>query len=348
MKRAGSAENSSFTLMRNVFIFSSALAFTLLAGCGKTESSSEPNAGGGKQITVALMPKSKGNAYFISCRKGAEAAAKELGTKLLWDGPTEPDPAKQNEIVETWITRGVDVIAVAVENRDGISTALRKAKEKGIKVITWDSDAQPDARDFLINQATPEGIGYTLMDEAAKALGGKGEFAIITASLTAANMNEWQKFIEQRRSEKYPDIKMAALRPCDDLKDKAFAEATAILNANPNVKLIMAICSPAVPGASEAVKQSGKNDVKVVGLGLPNDNKRYVREGITPSVILWNTENLGYLTIQAAVALAKGELKPGATSFKGGRLGELEVKGDNVLLGKPFVFNKENIEKFDF
>src|SRR6185369_12653619 len=123
-----------------------------LSGCG--------GASGPAQLTIAMMPKSKGNAYFISCRKGAEEAAKELGVKLLWDGPTEPDPAKQNEIVETWLTRGVDVIAVAVENRDGISTALRKAKEKGIKVITWDSDAQPDARDFLINQATPEGIGY--------------------------------------------------------------------------------------------------------------------------------------------------------------------------------------------
>jgi ABC-type sugar transport system substrate-binding protein len=141
---------------------------------------------------------------------------------------------------------------------------------------------------------------------------------------------------------------MAALRPCDDLKDKAFSEATSILNANPNVKLLMAICSPAVPGASEAVKQSGRNDVKVVGLGLPNDNKRYVREGITPAVILWNTGDLGYLSVYAAVAVARGDLKSGPTRFKGGRLGELEIKGDNVLLGKPFVFTKENIEQFDF
>jgi ABC-type sugar transport system substrate-binding protein len=103
-----------------------------------------------------------------------------------------------------------------------------------------------------------------------------------------------------------------------------------------------------VPGASEAVKQSGRNDVKVVGLGLPNDNKRYVREGITPSVILWNTADLGYLAVYAAVAVTRVELKPGATTFKGGRLGNLEVKGDNVLLGKPFVFNKENIEQFNF
>src|SRR5438105_5537807 len=219
--------------IQNLILVSSTLLLLVETGCKKAEQIGDTQSGGGKQITVALMPKSKGNAYFISCKKGAEAAAKELGCKLLWDGPTEPDPAKQNEIVETWITRGVDVIAVAVENREGISTALRKARQKGIKVITWDSDAQPDARDFLVNQATPEGIGFTLMDQAAKALGGKGEFAIITASLTAANMNEWQKFIEQRRSEKYPEIKMAALRPCDDLKDKAFSEATAILNANP-------------------------------------------------------------------------------------------------------------------
>jgi rhamnose transport system substrate-binding protein len=332
---------------RNVLTFV-LFAGICLSGCKKSDSAGGGNAGGTKQITVAMMPKSKGNAYFISCRKGANAASQELGVQLLWDGPTDPDPARQNELVETWITRGVDVIAVAVENRGGISTALRKAKQKGIKVVTWDSDAEPDARDFLVNQATPEGIGFTLMDEAARVLEGKGEFAIITASLTAANMNEWQKYIEQRRSEKYPDIKMAALRPCDDLKDKAFSEATAILNANLNVKLIMAICSPAVPGAAEAVKQSGRNDVRVVGLGLPNDNKAYVRQGITPAVILWNTSDLGYLTVQAAVALAKGDLKPGATEFKAGRLGKLEIKGDNILLGKPFVFTKDNIEQFDF
>ena len=334
--------------IRALLCFASPLLLLFVTGCNKPDQATEKASSGGKQITLAMMPKSKGNAYFISCKKGADAAAKELGVKLLWDGPTDPDPARQNEIVETWITRGVDVIAVAVENREGISTALRKARAKGIKVITWDSDALPDARDFLINQATPEGIGFSLVDEAARALGCKGQFAIIAASLTAANMNEWQKYIEQRRADKYPDIKMYALRPCDDMKDKAFAEATAILNANPDVKLLMAICSPAVPGASEAVKQSGRKDVKVVGLGLPNDNKRYVREDITLSVILWNTENLGYLSVHAAVAVAKGELKAGATNFKAGRLGELEIKGDNVLLGKPFVFNKENIEQFNF
>ncbi len=301
------------------------------------------------KLVVAFLPKSKGNAYFISCKAGADKAAKELGVELLFDGPTDSNAAKQNEIVENWITLGVDVIAVAAENKEGISTALRKAQKAGIKVVTYDADSMPDARSFFVNQATPQGIGYGLMDEAARLLNSEGEFAIITASLTAANQREWQKHIEARLAEKYPKMKLVAVRPCDDLKDKAQSEATALMSANPNLKLILAICSPGVPGAAEAVKQAGKTGkVKVIGLGLPNENKRYVHEGVTDSVILWNTGDLGYLTIYAGVALAKGELKPDAKTFKAGKLGSFEIIGDNIMLGKPFIFNKGNIDQFDF
>jgi rhamnose transport system substrate-binding protein len=314
------------------------------SGCQKqSDSSSE------KKLTIALMPKSKGNAYFISCKAGADEAVKEVGADLIFDGPTEPDPAKQNEIVENWITLGVDVIAVACENKEGISTALKKARAKGIKVVTFDSDANPDARDFFVNQATPEGIAQTLMDEAARLTGEEGEFAIITASLTAANMNEWRKDIEARLHEKYPKMKLVDTKPCDDLKDKAQTEATNLLSANPNLKLIMAICSPAVPGTAEAVKQAGKTGVvKVIGLGLPSENRKYVHEGVTQSVILWKTRDLGYLTIKAAADIANGKLKTGDTTYHAGRLGDLDVKGDSIILGKPFIFNNENIDQFDF
>jgi ABC-type sugar transport system substrate-binding protein len=301
------------------------------------------------KLVVAFLPKAKGNAYFISCKEGADKAAKELGIELLFDGPTDSNAAKQNEIVENWITLGVDVLAVATENKEGLSTALRKAQRQGIKVVTYDADALPDARTFFVNQATPQGIGFALMDEAARLLHGEGEFAVITASMTASNQREWMKYIEARLKDKYPKMHIAAVRPCDDLKDKAQSEATALMSANPDLKLIMAICSPAVPGAAEAVKQAGKTgQVKVIGLGLPNENKRYVHEGVTDSVILWNTADLGYLTIYAAVAVAKGTLKPGMTSFKAGSLGTFAIEGDNILLGKPFLFNKSNIDQFDF
>src|SRR5437764_10540 len=297
---------------------------------------------------IALMPKAKGDPYFVSCKQGADEAAKELGVDLLWDGPTDLDPAKQNEVVEAWITRGVDVIAVSVENKVGISTVLRKAKEKGIKVITWDADAEKDARDFFIDQATPQGIGYTLTDEAARILNNKGEFAIITASLSAANQNEWIKYIKERMAQKYPDLKLDAIQPSEGDRDRAFSETQTVLKVYPNAKLIMAIAAPAVPGAAEAVQQSGRNDVKVTGLSLPNMNKPYVHAGVVDSVVLWNTVDLGYLTVYAANALASGQLKRGDKEMTAGRVGKMEVADDEVRLGAPFVFNKSNIDRFNF
>ena len=297
---------------------------------------------------VAMMPKAKGDPYFISCRKGAEEAAQEAGVELLWDGPTDLDPAKQNEVVEAWITRGVDVIAVSVENEVAISTVLRKARERGIKVITWDADAQKDARDFFINQATPLGIGTTLVDGAARILGGKGEFAIITASLSAANQNEWIKHIKARLAEKYPGLALVAIQPSDGDRDRAFAETQTVLKVHPGVKLVMAIAAPAVPGAAEAVQQSGRKDVKVTGLSLPNMCKPYVHAGVVDHIVLWNTLDLGYLTVYTARALARGELAPGARKVAAGRLGEIEVIGDQVMLGAPFVFTAQNIDRFDF
>jgi rhamnose transport system permease protein len=308
----------------------------------------QPSVGSTHKPVVAIMPKAKGDPYFISCRKGIDEAARELGVEVLWDGPTDLDPAKQNEVVEAWITRGVDVIAVSVENEVAISTVLRKARERGIKVITWDADAQKDARDFFINQATPQGIAQTLTDEAARILGNRGEFAIITASLSAANQNEWIRHIKARLAEKYPELKLVAIQPSDGDRDRAFTETQNVLKVYPNVKLVMAIAAPAVPGAAEAVKQSGRADVKVTGLSLPNMCKPYVHAGVIESVVLWNTGNLGYLTVYAAQAIIAGELKPGHTELQAGRLGRITVQNDQVMLGAPFIFNKQNIDQFDF
>ena len=306
-----------------------------------------PTASGARHV-IAMMPKAKGDPYFISARQGAEAAAKELGATLLWDGPTDLDPAKQNEVVEAWITRGVDAIAVSVENKEGISTVLRKARQKGIKVVTWDADAEKNARDFLINQATPEGIGYTLADEAARVMGGEGQFAIVTASLSAANQNEWIRHIKARIAEKHPKLQLVAIQPSDGDRDRAFSETQTILKVHPKVKVVMAIAAPAVPGAAEAVKQSGRTDVKVTGLSLPSLCRAYIKQGIIDHIVLWNTVDLGYLTVVAADALAGGKLQPGATSLPAGKLGTVEVAGDEVRLGKPFIFTKDNVDQFSF
>jgi rhamnose transport system permease protein len=308
-----------------------------------------PSAGpAATKLVVAMTPKAKTDPYFVSVHAGADKAAAELGVDVAWDGPEDPDPAKQNEIVDAWITKGVDVIAASAASPEAISSVLRKAQARGIKVITWDADALPDARSFFVNQATAEGIGSTLADEGARLAGDAGEYAIITASLTDSNQNEWIKFIKERMASAHPRMALATIHPCDGQRDKAMSETQSIVRAYPGVKVILAICSPAVPGAAEALKQDGSHAVKLTGLSTPNLCRDYVKGGWAQSVVLWNTGDLGYLTVYAAKAVHDKTLSPGDTSITAGRLGAITVKGDQILLGKPFVFTKDNIDQFQF
>ena len=210
------------------------------------------------------------------------------------------------------------------------------------------ADAEPDAREYFLDQATPEGIGNALTDEAARLLGGKGEFAIITGALSAANQNLWIDAIKKRMAAKYPGLKLVTIRPSDDDRDKAFSETQVILKAFPTAKLIMAIAAPAVPGGAEAVQQAGRKDVFVIGLSLPNLCKKYVHDGVVQAVVLWNTRDLGYLTVYTSTLLAQNKLQGGATTFQAGRLGNIEIRGSEVILGTPVIFSKANIDQFDF
>ncbi len=194
----------------------------------------------------------------------------------------------------------------------------------------------------------PEDIANTLTDDAARLMEGTGEFAIITGALTAANQNEWIAFIRKRLAARYPRLTLTTIRPSDDDRDKAFAEAQTIMRVYPATKLVMAISAPAVPGAAEAVRQANRTDVKVIGLSLPNLNKAYVHAGVVQTVVLWNTGNLGYLTVHASAQLARRQFPRDAQSFDAGRLGAIAIRGSEIVLGPPLILNRTNIDNFDF
>jgi ABC-type sugar transport system substrate-binding protein len=280
------------------------------------------------------------------------AAAKELGNvELIYDGPTSGKAEEAASMIEQWTLQGVDVIAVSPNDPAILAPAMKKAREKGVRVITWDADGQPDTREWFVNQATAQAIGYALVDTMAKDLGGlnaSGEVAIVTATLTAANQNEWMKHMEERLKT-YPGLKLVGVKPSNEDQMLAKNVTQDFIKAYPNLKGIFAISSAAFPGSAEGIKQAGKTgQVLVTGLATPNDMKAYVKEGVVKSVVLWNTQDLGYLMVHVANATVNGELKPGATSFKAGRLGERKIAGDHVLLGDYLVFTKENIDQYNF
>jgi rhamnose transport system permease protein len=298
------------------------------------------------RLKIAVMPKAKGDPYFMSAHTGAEEAARELHADLIWDGPTSLDAAQQNEQVENWIAMHVDAIVVAVANRGSISTVLRKARKLGIAVLTWDSDADPDARDYFLNQATPEGIANTLTNEAERLLPAGGQFAIITGPLSAENQNEWIECIKRQLTARHSLLTLATVRPSDDDRDKAFTETQNILKVLPEVKLIIAISAPAVPGSAEAVLQSGRHDVDVIGLSLPTICRPYVHGGSVQSIVLWRVPDLGYLTVYAGWLDAQHQIED--SSLSAGRLGKLSVRGSEIVLGTPLIINKANIDTLDF
>jgi ABC-type sugar transport system substrate-binding protein len=304
---------------------------------------------GAKDLKVGVMPKLVGIEYFKACEKGAREAAKELGIDLVYDGPDNPDISRQTAIVETWIARKFDVIALAPVDPDAIAPALRKARQRGIKVITWDADSSEDSRDFFINQADNAAVAKTLMDVMVSGIGETGKYIILTGPLTAANQNMWMAEMEKYRKEKYPKLKNLSETPKATAEDQALATQVTIdsLKSYPDLQGIFAITSVALPGAAEGLRKtqnSGK--IFLTGLSTPNSMRQYIKDGTVKKMVLWNPVDLGYLTVQAAKALAEGGIK--GTELEAGRLGMVKVRGTEILLGDPAIFDAANIDNFDF
>jgi rhamnose transport system permease protein len=300
-----------------------------------------------KAITVGIMPKSTRNPYFEDCRAGAEEAARELGFSLAWEGPPESNAVYQAQVVEGWTRDRLPVIAVSVENRSMLSPVLREARARGIKVLTWDSDADSEARDFTVVHATAESVAHALCFEIGRILSGHGSFAGITSTLSAPNQVAWIAEFKARSAREYPGLKLVEVVPCHDMSENARRETTRLLERHPDIKAIVGFCSPAVPGAAEAIKAARRSDVRVTGVSLPSLCRDHIETGVVDSVVIWKTRNLGYLVGTSAHALATGGLEPGAVSMRAGRLGTVLVQKDEIRLGRCHIVTRGNLAQFN-
>lgn len=346
---------------KSIFSLALAAAFAFgLAGCGQpqqapadAQSAAEPGAEAAaeKTIRIGVMPKLIGIDYFNAAEMGVKEAAAALGVEVDYDGPVEPDVTRQVQMIDTWITRRYDAICVAPNDPDAISDVLKKARQRGVKVITWDTDAQLDARDFFVNQTTSKGIAHTVMDIMAEGVGPEAKFINITGTLTAANQNTWMKLMEEYRQQKYPGMVNLSPTPKESGEDQARATQVCddSLKAYPELQGIFALTSVALPGSAEALRKAGAADrIFLTGLATPKAMKEYVLDGTVKKFVLWNVPDLGYLTVHAAVAAVKGDLTPESESFNTGRITTSRKEGTEIILGDPLVFTKDNIENFDY
>jgi rhamnose transport system substrate-binding protein len=325
---------------------SASLALTACGGGGGSSASE-----GGGDMAITFLPKNLGNPYFDTSDAGGEKAIKEFGGTYDEVGPDTATPDSQVPFINTAAQQGVSALVVSANDPKAIGDALNEARDAGVKVVTFDSDTEPEFRDLYINQATSEGIAKSQVDLIAKQIGDKGEIAILSAAANATNQNAWIDLMEKELEASHPDIELVDTVYGDDDDQTSFDKTAALLQSHPDLK---GIISPTTVGIAAAARYLSDSDAKgkvaLTGLGTPNQMREYVKDGTVTAFALWNPADLGYLAAYAAKALVDGDItgKEG-DKFTAGDLGEYTVGANSeVLLGDPFVFDKSNIDDFDF
>jgi rhamnose transport system substrate-binding protein len=329
----------------------------LVAACAPAAPGAQTAAKTGGPYKLYMISKVAGIPYFEQNSKpGGEEAAKELGDELIFAAPAKPDATEQIQMIDSAIAQKVNAIMVSADDAAALCPVLKKARDAGIAVVSWDSDVNPECRQLFQMQADAEQVGRGQVQIMCELLGGpnkcEGDVAILSAAATMTNQNTWIDWMKKEwEKPEYSKMKLVGTVYGDDVDQKSYDEALGLFKSYPNLKGIISPTSVGVAAAARALEDQKLNGkILLTGLGLPSQLKQYVKSGTLPKFALWNPKDQGYLTAYMAHRLLSGEIKGAkGDKFTAGRLGDYTV-GDNgvVLLGPPLVFDKNNIDQFNF
>ena len=303
------------------------------------------------KMRIAMVVKALGIGFFDACRDGGNEAAKELGNvELIYTGPTKTTAEDQIAVIDALVAQKVDAIAISANDTNALVPVCKKAMQRGIKVISFDSGIAAEGRIMHLNPSNNALIGSKCVQMMAKTLKNEGDVAILSATSQATNQNIW---IEEMKKEwmkpDYAKMKLVTTVYGDDVADKSYRETQGLIKAFPNLKGIIAPTSVGIVAAAKAIADGGlTGKVFVSGLGLPSEMKGAVLAGVTDTFAIWNPIDLGYCATMIAGLIASGKAdgKPGST-IKVGRMGDIKIGDDGqAAMADPFTFDKSNIEQF--
>ena len=327
-----------------------AVSAVAISGCTKKNDAAATSESGSAAVTVAFVPKLQGIPFFEAMNAGGAEAAKDLGFTWLYQGPTTADAAAQADIVRSFIQQKVSAIIVAPNDPDSLTPVLNEAAAAGIKVLTADTDAADSDREVFVSQASAEGIGEALTDQLMKAMGGKGSYAIVSCGETASNLNSWIDVQKSYTASKYPDAKITDIVYAGEDQAKAASMATDLMNANPDLTGLVGECTTSAPGVAQAVKDAGKiGKVFTTGVGTPKSMLPYLQDGSSSASVLWDVENLGYLSAWAGQQLAEGKTLQATNDVKSDLSGVAFDSSTKVLLmGDPLILTADNAGDYSY
>jgi rhamnose transport system substrate-binding protein len=311
----------------------------------------------GLEFSSILLPKFTGIAVFDQANQGAQEAAAELGTEPAeFLGPTAENSIDgQIEIMTNAATQGVDAVMLSNNAGDQIGPAVEAATEAGVHVVTWDSPIPSgEGEDVFVAQVDFDETGQVMADMARSILGDDGgQLAILSASPDAANQNAWiEAFNEVMAGDDYSNIEIVDTVYGNDEPEESYSQALALVDQYPDLGLIMSPTTVGIAAAAKAMQDEGLcEDVKVSGLGLPDEMRTYTENGCAPEFALWSFVDLGYLTYYVAYGLATDQITAEeGVAFEAGRMGTYTIEADptrdnglRVLMGPFTVYNADNI-----
>jgi rhamnose transport system substrate-binding protein len=282
---------------------------------------------------------------------GAKAAAKELGDTVTYSGPTAVSATAQVPFIDSAVRHGANAIIISSDDRNAIAPALKRAMAKGVKVISYDADTAPDNRTIYISPPSAKDIGFSQVKWLGSQIGYKGPIAILSTTPTAANQNTWIKYMERAlKLPKYKGMQLVKIAYGNDDDTRSAQETQALLHAYPNLKGIISPTLVGVVAAARVLTRAHKcGKVALAGLGLPSQMRSYIKSGCA-KVVFWDEFEFGYVAEYIAHNVVSGKLtgKAGQT-FTAGRLGKRTVGlNQTVIFGKPLVFTKATVDKYNY
>lgn len=258
---------------------------------------------------VALISKGFQHQFWQAVKQGADKAGADLGVEVSFDGPdNETQVDKQMDMLAAALSKKPAAIGLAALDSQALIPQLKQAQEAGIPVIAFDSGVEGD---IPVATASTDNLAASALaaDKMAELLGGAGQIAVVGHSQTSTTGIDRRDGFLNRMAEKFPDIQVVATEYGDGDQLKSTEITKAILAANPDIKGIFGTNEGSAIGVLNGVREMGSKIV-VIGFDSGKAQKDAIRDGTMAGAITQNPVGIGYETVKAAVAAAKGETVP--------------------------------------